>query len=512
MDRSSSLLELLDRAIALHRSGQFVQALQIYEETLKQFPGHAQTLYLCGLAYQAVKQNERAVDRISRAVMAAPTEQNFHVSLGLLLREQGQSFAAIERFTDAVRLNPADMEAHFHLGDLYMDSARLTEAIEQFSEVLRLDPSCVPAHINLGLCFKSMQRIEEALIQFRRAILLQPDNPQARVNHALTMLIAGDYRAGWQEYEWRFKLEEVKKYTPTLPQAVQAWDGELSALKNKRLLVLSEQGYGDNIQFIRYFPLLKEQGAELLFECPEALIPLLRQEPSIDRLVTRRELLVIASECDLYCHLLSLPRLFATTLETIPPVVNRGYIHLDAVIVEQWRSCIENSSALSGIKAGIVWQGKPLHKNDPTRYRSCPLPLVYPLADIDNVKIYSLQARNQGDNRHPSDCPFIDLADGITDFSHSAAILSHLDLLITIDTAAAHLAGAMGKMVWLLLPYAPDWRWGLTANKTPWYPSMTIFRQSSPGDWREPIQQIQRKLMTLARSSWFSSKKKSSTV
>jgi Tfp pilus assembly protein PilF len=503
MEQSESILSPLQGAIACHRSGRFQHAIALYETMLQRVPDHAQTLYLCGLAYQELKELDDAMDYMQRAVRAAPQESHFHASLGLLLRRQGRGTAAMESLKTALRLNPADIEARFHLGDLYMDAGRIPEAVEQLVVLLQQDPGCVPAHVNLGLCFKARGELDRALIEFRRALLLEPDNAMAHVNHALTMLLAGDYQNGWREYEWRFQLEEVRSHIPALPVEIPQWQGD--SLAGRRLIVLSEQGYGDNLQFIRYVPLLKARGATVLFECLDPLWTLFEQVEGIDQLVRRQETVGVARRCDRYCHLMSLPRLFGTTLETIPEQDNRqGYLRPSADRVACWREILA-ASVPSGdralLRVGLVWQGKPLHRQDPSRYRSCPLSLLLPLAGLEGVALVSLQTGGDTSGAlHPdSGRPIVDVTEHLTDFHEVAAAMANLDLVITIDTATAHLAGAMGKSTWLLLPYAPDWRWGMSGNRTPWYPTVTLFRQTTPGEWEGPIRQMEQKLATLVR-------------
>ncbi|MBF0159896.1 MAG: glycosyltransferase family protein [Magnetococcales bacterium] len=497
MNIGSSLLTVdpLQGAIHYHRQGQFDRAIELYEMFMKQFPGHSQALYLCGLAHQERGEMSRAVERISQAILLEPAQADYHVSLGTLLRQHGHSRLAAECFTAALQLAPDDKETQFNLADTWMDLGQIASAMEHFAMVLRLDPQCVPAYINLGLCLKSVGRFDEAIVCFRQACMLQPDSVEAHINHAMVLLLVGRYQEGWREYAWRFRLESIQSAQPQLPPSLQPWNGE--SLVGKTLLVLAEQGYGDNIQFVRYLPLLQQRGARVMLQCHAPLLPLFESITGIDRLIPYGDSDALgraAMESDGYCHLLSIPSLVGTTVTTVPDVP-RQLLSLPQSVISHWQRYVCGD----GIKVGLVWHGKPLHRNDPARYRSCSLSQLMPLAEISSATFYSLQARQDSGARAeiPAAAFVIDLGDDLVDFQQTAAAMMQLDLIITVDSAAAHLAATLGKPTWLLLPCAPDWRWGAHDNETPWYPTMHLFRQRVPGDWGHPVQAIKNRLAML---------------
>lgn len=490
----------LEAALEHHKEGKVQEALTLYQTLLDRFPGHPQVLYCAGLACQDLGHLDRATELISRALTIDPGNGAFHCALGVLLKTRGKSHAALERLRDAQRRDPNRAEIFFHLGDTYMDLGTIPEAIACFREAIRLRPLLDEAWMNLGLCLKADKQLEEALACFQTVIDHQPNHVEGHVNLGLTHLLMGHYQAGWHAYEWRLKLEgeefsvalEALAHHPPPPR----WDG--SCLAGKTLLVLSEQGFGDVIHFVRYLAPLKTTGARILLTAPLPLIPLLQTLPSVDRLLPPPRLGVAAFQSsvaqeriDAICPLLSLPRVLETRVATIPAPV--PYLTADPEQVAIWQKRLAPHHTPRTLRIGLVWRGKPLHQSDPLRRRSCPLEALTPLAQQTGCTLFSLQKDPTPDGspwHPPADMPLVDLKDGLSDFAQTAAALATMDLLITIDTAVAHLGGALGKPVWLLLPFAPDWRWFLDRDHTPWYPTLRLFRQTVANRWQEPVQQI----------------------
>jgi hypothetical protein len=310
------------------------------------------------------------------------------------------------------------------------------------------------------------------LVLYDEALRLRPDYPESHLNRSLVLLGDGDYGRGWPEYEWRWKMR-----TSAQPKfGVPRWDG--SRLNGRTLLLHCEQGLGDTLQFIRYASLVpRGSGGRIVLDCPPVLATLLKTCPGIDVVVPRNEKL---PPLDLYIHLLSIPGLVGTTLETIPAPI--PYLTVDPERVRFWR---DELKALDGVRVGIVWQGSKQHKGD--RQRSVPLSHFAPLAAVPGVKLCSLQ---KGDG---SEQIAEGLAAGIlsvdlgartsAEFADVAALLTVLDLVVTVDTAVAHAAGALGVPIWVGVSFAADWRWLRGREDSPWYPTMRLFRQSTPGDW-----------------------------
>jgi hypothetical protein len=298
-------------------------------------------------------------------------------------------------------------------------------------------------------------------------------------------LRAGEYEEGWREYEWRLRQPKWSKFFPSIKHQ-PLWQGE--DFQGKSLLVHCEQGFGDSIQFVRYLPMVKKRGGEVILEAPGPLMSLFRTLPGVDRIRRLEPGSPTGADFDLYAPLLSLPGIFQTRPASIPGQV--PYLFADPVKASRW----QDQNAVGKFRVGVVWAGSKVHVNDGRR--SCPLEHFKVLAAIPHLQLYSLQA--EASVVEIGSCGFPDAVihrgDQLEDFSDTAAAISNLDLLITVDTAAAHLAGAMGHRVWLLLPYVSDWRWFTDRSDSPWYPSMRLFRQRAPGDWPSVFEQISEAL------------------
>ncbi|WP_193771166.1 tetratricopeptide repeat protein [Candidatus Magnetaquicoccus inordinatus] len=483
------LREQLAASIRLHQAGQLPEAIALYQLLLQQFPGHPRILHPYGLACQEAGDLRSATNLLSQAAIRDPDNPDILLSLGVLLKNRQMSRAALERFRDFQQRCPNHPEAHFYLGDTLMDLGEAEAAIPPFRNAIQLRPHFQEAWINLGLCLKASGQLEEARHCFEQVVTHYPQLIAGHINLALTALLMEDYHTGWREYEWRLQASgeqaclhkpKILLHNPGIPR----WLG--SPLHGQTILVLAEQGFGDTLQFVRYLPMLKAMGARILLTCQSALLPLLRNMDCIDSLSTPEQF-QCQETIDCYSPLLSLPLALHTQAENIPASV--PYLWADPQLQQSWQ---QRLSALKNRRIGLVWQGKPLHQNDPLRRRSCPWEALAPLAALPDISWISLQ---KDPNRqtplppHPG-MSLLDLNNALTDFAQTAAIVSQLDLLITIDTAVAHLAGALGKPVWLLLPLAPDWRWSQNPTSTPWYPGMRMFRQQIANDWHAPIQQM----------------------
>jgi ADP-heptose:LPS heptosyltransferase len=301
------------------------------------------------------------------------------------------------------------------------------------------------------------------------------------------LLSCGDFINGWKEYEWRLKINarpSVKEFSQLL------WDG--SDISGKTILLYTEQGHGDAIQFIRYVPAVVQRGATIIVECQKELASLFQNVEGIKKVISIGEQL---PAFDLHCPLLSLPLKFNTTLDTIPAEI--PYIKVNPLSTRKWKDKLSDDS--SKLKVGLVWAGSQSHKDD--RNRSFALNTFAPLAQFDNIVFYSLQKEKGSEQakKPPEGMKLIDHMEEINDFSDTAALIENLDLVISVDTAVAHLAGAMGKPVWTLLPFVPDWRWLLNREDSPWYPTMKLFRQPSHSDWKSVIHKVAEELRSFTR-------------
>jgi len=441
-----NLQQVFDLALQHHQAGRLSEAEKLYRQILAQQPEHADALHLLGVIAHQAGRNDIAIGLIRQAIMLRPN------------------------FT----------EAYNNLGKALKDSGQLSEAIAACRQAIALRPDFAEVHNNLGNALRDKGQLDEAIAACRQAITLNNNLPEPHFDLAFTLLMRGDFQKGWPEYEWRFKGRNLLSSARNFPQP--RWDG--SPLEDRTLLLYTEQGYGDALQFIRYLPLVARRGGKIIIECQDEFARLFRSIPGTYQIVTRGAPL---PAFDLYCPLLSLPLVFGTTLENIP--TNVPYLYADAQDVQKWRQRLDNDLPImkSG-KVGLVWAGKPL----PDPNRSIKLSSLAPLGQVPGVRLVSLQkgAEAAQAKTPPMGWELIDWTQELKDFADTAALIASLDLVITVDTAAAHLAGAMGKPVWTLLPFNSDWRWLLEREDSPWYPTMRLFRQSARGDWDSVIKRV----------------------
>jgi tetratricopeptide (TPR) repeat protein len=392
--------------------------------------------------------------------------------------------AAIKALDLARNCNPDFHNTYLLLGHAYRKLDRFDDAKKAFNTLLTGDPDHIDALMGMGYTHHEQLNLDKALGYYDTVLELDSDNVDAHWNKATLLLIQGDFKRGWVEAEWRKKLPGYPAFSHKQPQ----WDG--SDLNGKRILLESEQGYGDSIQFIRYAEQLKDMGAYVIVSTSKALFSLFKNIKAIDSLVLSGEK---KPGFDVFAPLMSLPFLLYDRSSVIPDKI--PYIEL-----EQKESIVSRELKNDVLKIGISWAGNALNKND--RKRSCSLHHFTPLFALKGFQFYSFQMGNQKQelnslNDHER---IIDLSPHISDFLDTASLMKHMDLIISVDSAPAHLAGAIGKPIWLTIPCFPDWRWLLERDDCPWYPTMRIFRQPSPGDWQHVIHSIQQELIKLADS------------
>ena len=363
---------------------------------------------------------------------------------------------------------------------------RFEEAIASHEEAIRIEPHIVGAHINRGNVMLKLTRLQEALEAYTEALAREPVNSEANFNAAITRLCLGDYREGWKQYEHRWETKHFAGHRPNYPQPM--WRGE--DIAGKRIVLNAEQGMGDVIQFVRYAPLVAERGAEVILAVPRALKALMETVPGVSLVASSGDAL---PEFDLYCPLMSLPLVFGTELETVP--ANIPYLRPYADRIAAWQPRLPDNGRA---RVGVCWAGNPGFGND--RHRSIPLERFAALFDVPGIDFVSLQKEvNPAHAALLEQHGILRLGEQFEDFADTAAVMAMLDLVVAVDTSVAHLAGAMGRVTALLLPFSPDWRWLLDRNDSPWYPTMRLFRQSSTGDWGEPLGKLCRELEDVAR-------------
>jgi tetratricopeptide (TPR) repeat protein len=472
-------------AISCAEVGQKAQAIACYQQALTLKPNMVEAHYNLGLLFQEKGDWEEAVACYRRALRLNPNFVAAYNNLGSALQEQGKLEAALPCYRQALQLNPDYADAHYNLGRLYHEINRLPEAAACYQKSLRIRPDYYKACNNLGKAYQDRLQLDQALDWYRQALRIKPDYAEAHFNLATAHLLAGNLLEGWHDYEWRFKREGWQKIYPHR-LAKPRWQGEPFA--QQTLLVHGEQGLGDIIQFVRYLPMVKALGGKVIFEGRESLNDLLKNLAGVDKLTAlSADSPPAEDEFDLCVPLLSLPGIFRTKLETIPAAV--PYIKADRAKSAHWKDRLK----YAGPKVGLVWVGTA---TDPRR--ACPLEKFVPVSRIPGIQLYGLQKGPEAERLKavglPEGLVMRNLGDEFRDFADTAAAVENLDLVISIDTAVAHLAGALGKPVWLLLPYTPDWRWLLQRSDSPWYPTMRLFRQPQPGDWDSVLQAVALKL------------------
>jgi len=518
----------LKQAVHYHQAGNFSQAQNLYREVLVLDPQNPDAFHLLGLAAYQQGETQEAEDLVRRAISLDGQAPLFHLSLGNVLSIQGKRNEAMESFRQALHFEPRLAEAHYNLANELFKANQVDESILHYQEALRMKPDFAEGHYNLGKAFEKLDKLAEAEVSYRRALrrkpdyfdawfnlaislsdqcklrdaqrcyqqalAMKPDDVDTNWNLSLIFLLSGNLKEGWQKYEWRLKQPKYR----FLQSQKKRWRGEEAP--DKTLLVRAEQGLGDVIQFVRFIPLLKPRVGRVLFECQPSLTSLLKNFSGIDETYSRNaDLSPPDVPYDVDSPLLSLPGILEVTLDSIPADV--PYIQPEKERVEEWKQKIPPDPGR--FKIGIAWAGHVGHGGNTKR--STSFLSWAPLAGIRGVTFFSLQVGEAGSEAHnpPSGMNLVDLTDSIVDFADTAALISLLDLVISVDTAVAHLAGAMSKPVWTLLPFAPDWRWLLGRRDTPWYPTMRLFRQTGPGDWKGVFAEVATDLRGMIDSGIF---------
>jgi tetratricopeptide (TPR) repeat protein len=495
--RHAEALASLDRALAVqprHRAalkararlhtlgGRLDKALADYQRLVPLMPKDAETLIERGNIHYGRQCYQDALADYDRAVALRPDFAPTHNNRGNTLRELGRFADARAALDRALALDPHYAEAFNNRGNALIELNRAAEALADYDRALALKPDFAFAHVNRGNALRYLGRPQEALASFDRAIALAPELADAHWNKALAYLAQGDFERGWSGYEWRWKRGVEIPRDFKQPQ----WRG--GDLGGKTILLHAEQGFGDSIQMLRYLPLVAARAGRIVLELPDALIPLVAATDNLTVLARGAPL----PPFDLHCPLMSLPLAFSTRLDTVPAPV--PYLHAPPERLTAWQARLAEAPRP---RVGLVWSGKPSHKND--HNRSIPLARLAPLLSVAGVRFVSLQ-RDYRDADLPflSAAPIMRLDGALHDFADTAAAISHLDLVIAVDTAVAHLAGALGKPVWVVLSHIQDWRWLTGREDSPWYPTARLFRQSQAGDWDDVIARLAQTLAEFA--------------
>jgi Flp pilus assembly protein TadD len=472
---SSDLL----RARALCDAGRLDDAAALCRALLARDVADTGALHLLGVVLLKQGNAAEAVPLLS-SVAAVVHDPGVLHALGEALHVLGLIAEAEARWRQAIALADAPPDLWLAMGNLLLSRDDLAEAEHCFRSAIAICPDFVEALNNLGNTLVAQLRLAEAYQCYATAIALRPDGANSRFAYALALLLGGDFAVGWQHFEARRAVAQLRwnyQRRPELPQ----WQPGM-VLGGKRVLLMAEQGSGDIIQFVRYAPMLAARGAEVLVELPRDLCGVFGGLPGVARIITLED---ASPACDIACPMLSLPLYFETILDSIPAVEPYAVVARDRTV--HWRAWL---GPRQGRRVGLVCSGRPEHPHD--RNRSLPLAQLAPILAAPDCTFVLLQQQVRDTDRAALTAMSHLRWPLLRDFDDTAALLAELDLLISVDTSVAHLAGALGRPVWVMLPYAPDFRWMLGRNDSPWYPTMRLYRQPVRGDWEAVLTAIQR--------------------
>jgi tetratricopeptide (TPR) repeat protein len=473
---------------ALLQQGKKSEAIEAYSRAIIEQPDYAEAFFNLGTALYKNGDVAEAIEAFQQTLRLKPDFTEALDHLGTALHAGKQSAEAIATYQRAIALRPNFAEACNNLANVLLDEERLEEAEESYRKAIVLRPSYADAWSNLGTAVQRQGRFEEAKETYRHATELDPTHAAAQFNLAWALLQQGDFEHGWALHDARLQIEEElhgRRFSQPL------WDG--APLHGKRILLHAEQGIGDTIQFIRYVPWVASLGGVVFVETQPPLHRLLKTVEGVAQIISRGDPL---PDFDVHCPLMSLPRRHHTRLQAVPAEV--PYLRVSQGLARSDDGTRRQGDREKG-RIGLVWSGNPIHTRD--KHRSVRLSAFTPLLEVPNVEFYSLQKGPAEEeltayaiaNRKSQIANTPDLSD----FADTAALIMNLDLIISVDTAVAHLAGALARPVWVLLPFIPDWRWMLDRSDSPWYPTMRLFRQPKQGDWQTPIHRIASELKSL---------------
>jgi Tfp pilus assembly protein PilF len=468
-----------------HRQGRNAEALRLVAAVLKRAPRSAEVLNNYGLILGALERHEEALacfeDALAYCADYPLARKNRATSLKSLARHE----EALGAFAIILSAQPDDIDVLNECGGLLLRLGCPDAAIACYDKALAIAPGVVELHINKGSTLAAANRFAEALESFAAATAIAPQRAEAHYKASLIHLRRGDFKKGWRDYEWRWRTEPAPKVRRT---DAPLWRGE-QMLQGKTILLLAEQGFGDTLHFIRYVPLVAALGATVILDVPPPLREIAAGVAGVASVLDPSE---STPPVDYYCPLLSLPLAFQTEVASIP--ANVPYIRPSPERLAKWRDRLPQNGRL---RVGLCWAGSKEHLNDhnrsiaPGRFAE-----IFALPNLDFISVQKDIAPAQAEilRRHH----VLVLGQDFEDFADTAAVLAQIDLLLSVDTSVAHLAGAMGKAVALLLPFPAEWRWLSDRTDSPWYPTMRLFRQTTTGDWDSPLEQLHRELSTVA--------------
>lgn len=483
MDKATQLHE---EAIRFAQQGDLENALSRFEAALELNPNEPVWHFNRGLACQRMRKLPDAISAYRTATNLAPDFFDAWSNLCAALKGVGNAKEAVAAGNCAVKLRPDAGGAHLNLGNALKAGGDWAEAEASYSRALVLEPNNTRTRLNLANTLREEGRLGEAITLLRESVVRSPKFAEAHRDLAFALLISGDLLEGWTENEWRWLTEDLIEHRRSYSRPM--WQGD--RIDGRTLFLYTEQGFGDAIQFARYVPLANKLGARIVLECQPGLVRLFQSLQGVSQVIPRGE---PCPPFDFYLPLLSIPKAFRTQLDTIPAEV--PYLKPPEMVSDEM-----SGSGDTRVNVGLAWAGNPSHLNDACR--SLPFELIQNLLDIDSARFFSLQVGDRSQDLRQSRLgnKITDLSSRFDDFAATAAAIDKLDLVISVDTAVAHLSGALGKPIWLLLPYAPDWRWLLGRDTSPWYSTMRLFRQPTHRDWAAVIEHVTAELRVFVDS------------
>ena len=483
-DSKTYLTKLSSEGISNLNDGKPKIALKKFETIILHHPNHPKILNLIGLAYYQLKNLNMALEYIMKAIANDSKEIGFYINLGNIYRELQNYSDAESAYMRGLEINNNSSELFYNIGILYASQHKYKDAIKYYERSLKMNPLNKFNLDNLGNAYKELARFDEAITCHKKAIDLDPNFSQAKYNLSLIMLLTNPTKSAWEKYEYRsIKNKKIKKLN-----SFKKWNG--SNLKNKSLLIYDEQGIGDTIQFARYFQLIKKDHTNIILYIRKKLEFLFHKISKIDKIITEID---NVQNVDFCISIMSLPYIFR---HEEPPPGSYNFFHPNYDLKKNWRRKFNKEKK---IKIGIMWQGNKLHRSD--HKRSIPLKKMHPLFELNDIEFVSLQKNEGRDQIKLNNYKnlitdfFLDSSVDKNPFEDTLAIIDNLDLIICVDAHIGHIAATIEKETWIMLPYVPDFRWGLKNSKTTWYKDVRLFRQKKINSWESVILELKKALI-----------------